>query len=208
MNRWRMILAGLLLLGGTATSQAGVRIGVGIGLPLWGGPYYYRPYYWGPPVVYAPPPVYVAPAPAVVVQQPAQVPPPPPVVTQSPPQSAEPPETAPPPRPVPTAVRAAAPASNAGGLPAPLNDPNPEVRADAIMDLGRNRDRQAVAPITRALREDSSPVVREAAARALGLIALPASLDALQRAALGDQDRDVRRSAAFAAEVIRANYRR
>jgi HEAT repeat protein len=51
-------------------------------------------------------------------------------------------------------------------------------------------------------------VVREAAARALGLIALPGSLEALQHAAQADEDRDVRRSAAFAADVIRANLRR
>ena len=63
-------------------------------------------------------------------------------------------------------------------------------------------------PIARALREDGSPVVREAAARALGLIALPASLSALQNAAQADEDRDVRRSAAFAADVIRSNMRR
>jgi HEAT repeat protein len=51
-------------------------------------------------------------------------------------------------------------------------------------------------------------VVREAAARALGLIALPASLNALQHAAQADDDRDVRRSAAFAADVIRTNMQR
>jgi HEAT repeat protein len=50
--------------------------------------------------------------------------------------------------------------------------------------------------------------VRDAAARALGLIGSPASLDALQRAAGGDADRDVRRSASFAAEIIRANMER
>ena len=44
-----------------------------------------------------------------------------------------------------------------------LNDPSPQARADAIIALGRNRDRQAVAPITRSLREDSSPQVRESA---------------------------------------------
>jgi epoxyqueuosine reductase len=89
-----------------------------------------------------------------------------------------------------------------------LNDPNPQSRADAIIALGRSRDRQAVAPITRALREDGSPIVRESAARALGLIGMTASLDALQRAAQADPDRDVRKSASFAADVIRANVRR
>jgi hypothetical protein len=40
------------------------------------------------------------------------------------------------------------------------------------------------------------------------LIGLPASLNALQHAAQSDDDRDVRRSAAFAADVIRANMQR
>jgi HEAT repeat protein len=47
--------------------------------------------------------------------------------------------------------------------------------------------------------------VRESAARGLGLIADPAALTALEQAAQLDGDRDVRHSAAFAAEVIRAH---
>src|SRR5262249_2744983 len=119
------------------------------------------------------------------------------------PPAAEPQRTLPAPKPV-------ARAANSGvsyDLTS-LNDPSPDARAEAIIALGRNRDRQAVAPITRALREDDSPLVREAAARALGLIGLPGSLDALQRAAQADGDRDVRKSAAFAADVIRSQMRR
>ena len=63
-------------------------------------------------------------------------------------------------------------------------------------------------PLARCLKEDDNPQVRDAAARALGLIGSPTSLDALQRAAGTDADRDVRRSASFAAEVIRANMQR
>jgi HEAT repeat protein len=46
--------------------------------------------------------------------------------------------------------------------------------------------------------------VRESAARALGLIASTKGLPALQRAAQVDEDRDVRRSAQFAIEVIQS----
>jgi HEAT repeat protein len=76
------------------------------------------------------------------------------------------------------------------------------------MQLGRLRAGRAVEALTHALEQDSSPAVREAAARALGLIAAPSSLAALQRAAGADEDRDVRHSASFAAEVIRVNMSR
>jgi len=55
------------------------------------------------------------------------------------------------------------------------------------------------------LASDRSPAVRDSAARALGLIGSRASLAALDRAAQSDDDRDVRRSAQFAAEVIRTD---
>jgi HEAT repeat protein len=58
------------------------------------------------------------------------------------------------------------------------------------------------------LNSDTSPRARDAAARALGLIAAPQSLNALQTAAQADDDREVRQSARFAAEVIRGNLRR
>ena len=54
----------------------------------------------------------------------------------------------------------------------------------------------------------AAPSVREAAARALGLIGDTATLPALQRAAQADDDHDVRHSAQFAAEVIRSNLPR
>jgi len=54
------------------------------------------------------------------------------------------------------------------------------------------------------LAGDQSPAVRDAAARALGLIGSTKGLPALQRAAQVDNDRDVRRSAQFAVEVIQS----
>lgn len=89
-----------------------------------------------------------------------------------------------------------------------LNDPDPKIRAEASIRLGRLKDDRSVGPLVRTLKEDPSPAVREAAARGLGLIASPSSLSALQTAAQADDDRDVRRSASFAAEIIRANLRR
>jgi HEAT repeat protein len=77
-----------------------------------------------------------------------------------------------------------------------------------MVEAGRRKDRGALAALIKALREDSSPVVREAAARGLGLIGDPAGLAALQYAAGADDDREVRHSAAFAADVIRANLPR
>jgi HEAT repeat protein len=62
-----------------------------------------------------------------------------------------------------------------------------------------------VDPLAATLAGDRSPAVRDAAARALGLIASPQALPALERAAQADADRDVRRSAQFAVEVIQAN---
>jgi HEAT repeat protein len=67
---------------------------------------------------------------------------------------------------------------------------------------------QAVAPLVQALGNDPSPIVREAAARGLGLIGVAACLNPLQHAAMADDDRDVRRSASFAADVIRSNLPR
>jgi HEAT repeat protein len=89
-----------------------------------------------------------------------------------------------------------------------LRDPGEGARVSAVMQLGRSRVQQAVAPLSQALGDDPSARVREAAARALGLIASPESLNALQTAAQADDDREVRHSAQFAAEVIRGNLRR
>jgi hypothetical protein len=201
------------------SSQAGVF--VGFGGPCGYRPYYgygYRPYlgvgFYGPayPVYVAPPPVIVA-QPPVVVQQP-------PVVAQ--PAYPAPAAPAPLPAPTPAAAAPAAPApltpavatsavsdrqADIDGCIGRLNSQQEEARIDALIQLGRLKARRATGPIIRALNSDPSPKVREAAARSLGLIADPETLAALQRAALADDDRDVRHSAGFSAEVIRGAMR-
>jgi hypothetical protein len=174
-------------------AQAGFAVGVNIGIPFYPRPYvgfgyYYRPY-----------PVYVAPAPVIV--QPAPVIQAVPVVQ---PAYAAPAAAPPPPAPAPSAVQAAR-AVDTEPYFRELTSPDERMRAEAVLQLGRLRSRQAVEPLTLALGGDASPAVREAAARGLGLIGSPVALTALQRAAQADEDRDVRRSASFAAEVIRAN---
>jgi HEAT repeats len=81
-------------------------------------------------------------------------------------------------------------------------------RMEAAITLGRNKVEKAIEPLQNTLAKDTSPRVREAAARGLGLIGSPNSLKALQTAAQADDDRDVRHSAQFAAETIRANAAR
>jgi hypothetical protein len=51
MKRWRLLLVALGMLVAAGTSQAGVRLGIGLnfGFPC------YRPCYYGPAVVYAAP---------------------------------------------------------------------------------------------------------------------------------------------------------
>ena len=192
------LLFALILTASPAVAHAGVRwsVGVNLGAPYYYSPYYrpyYRPYYQpvvyvgGPPLIYGPSPVYVT-APAVAV--PAVMP----AVAQTTPAP-------------PSVVRAARPSGESRDLSV-LNDPVAKTRADACISLGRAKDTRAIAPLSRCLKEDDNPQVRDAAARALGLIGSPTSLDALQRAAGSDADRDVRRSASFAAEVIRANMER
>jgi HEAT repeat protein len=66
---------------------------------------------------------------------------------------------------------------------------------------------RAVQTLTQALSNDSSPAVRESAARGLGLLGDASALAALQRAAQTDVDRDVRHSASFSAEILRSNLR-
>jgi HEAT repeat protein len=89
-----------------------------------------------------------------------------------------------------------------------LGSTDERARADAMVELGRLRANQAVEPLKQALATDRSPMVREAAARGLGLIGAPSSLTALQTAAQADDDRDVRASARFAADVIRSRLPR
>jgi HEAT repeat protein len=89
-----------------------------------------------------------------------------------------------------------------------LASPDERVRADAALELGRMRATRAIDRLAAALAGDRSPAVRDAAARALGLIGDRRALPALQHAAQADGDRDVRRSAQFAVEVITAQLRR
>jgi HEAT repeat protein len=83
-----------------------------------------------------------------------------------------------------------------------LADRNEKVREDAVLSLGRARVARAIDPLAATLAGDSSAAVREAAARALGLIGSPSALPALRHAAQVDADRDVRRSAQFAIDVV------
>jgi hypothetical protein len=203
-----LALLALLCLPWAVQAHGGLAIGINFGVPCyyrqyWGGYYYYRPYA-----------VYVD-APPVVLQ-------PAPVVAQSPTAPAPAPATASAPapeqlRPVPTPTPTAAPAATtAGGEPRDqidqylrqMSSADEHIRAGAMVQLGRIKAQRAVEPISQALANDPSPAAREAAARALGLIGSSASLAALQRAAQADDDREVRHSAQFAAEVIRANLPR
>jgi hypothetical protein len=202
-----------------STSQAGVYVGLGFGgpcyrpyyRPYWGGYGYYRPYGFG--VYVAPPPVVVAPPP-VVVQQPVMVQP-----AYTPPPAAPAPAPLPAPSPVSTATSSSAPevmpavAASSGGREVDsalqqLRSGDESGRADALVRLGRLKAERAIGPMVKALHSDSSPKVREAAARGLGLISAPSSLSALQYAAQADDDREVRHSASFAAECIRGSLPR
>ena len=89
-----------------------------------------------------------------------------------------------------------------------LRNGDDRTRADAAVRLGRLHADLAVGALVKALNSDSSPKVREAAARGLGLIGSPSSLAALQYAAQADDDSEVRHSAGFAAETIRGNMPR
>jgi hypothetical protein len=202
-----LVLGGIFL--GATPARAGIGIGIGFGGPYY-RPYYgygwYRPYGFGvyvapPPVVVAPAPVYQV-APVAPVVQPVYSAPPPPSPSAAPPTTvaatASEPELTPPPR----------PAGSADAHLRELSNSDERVRAEASLQLGRMKSQQAVGPLTQLLGQDRSPAVRDAAARALGLIGAPAALSALQTAAQADDDRDVRRSASFAADVIRANLRR
>jgi uncharacterized protein (TIGR03000 family) len=88
-----------------------------------------------------------------------------------------------------------------------LSNHDATIRQKSVMDLGRLGAARAVDPLTTILAGDASPQVRDAAARALGLIADARSLPALIRAAQADDDREVRHSAQFAVEVIRSRLR-
>jgi hypothetical protein len=204
MNRWLLALGiGLGLAGTAATVEARGFFGVGvnIGIPIYPRPYcgpyyypYYRPYpvYVGPPVCVAPPPVYVEQPPVYVPATVVRTPPTPSSSYQEPPMAQRPQDVK--------------QADISRHLPL-LNDADERTRSDAAMDLGRLKAQGAIDVLCSVLTNDKSSLVRESAARALGLIASPRALGALQNAAQADNDRDVRRSAQFSAEVIRANLR-
>jgi len=187
--------------------HGGWAIGVNFGLPVYyrpwygccGYPYpytYYQPY----PVYVAPPPIYVAPPPLVQA------------VPAAPATAATP---AAPANPVYRTAQAtqtpqAAPVSDTrqtdlGRHLRELGSSDENVRAEAVLQLGRMRATNALDPVAARLAGDTSPVVREAAARSLGLMASAKALPALERAAQHDADRDVRRSAQFSIEVIQTN---
>jgi hypothetical protein len=182
-----------------ASAQAGVRIGVGIGFPFcW--PCCYPAYVAPAPVYYAPYPYYVVPAPVAVQSAPAP----------APVQAAPKPVVAAPPQPV-TATPALTPVSTSNAAPEEvmasvkmLSDPDEKVRFQAVTQLGRLKSAGAVDPLAATLTGDRSAAVREAAARALGLICDPRALPALQRAVLADSDHDVRRTAQFTVEIIQS----
>src|SRR5262249_17392608 len=154
--------------------------GVGLGGPVFYRPYWYDPYYYG---YYYPYPTYVAPP--LVAQ---------PVSTY-----------------VPVAPPAAAPADpNAqqaiANYLAPLRTPDGRVRLEGGPQLGRMRAREAIDPLAATLAGDLSPRVREAAARALGLIGTTQAAPALQRAVQMDCDPSVRQSAQFSLDAIQPSH--
>jgi HEAT repeat protein len=143
--------------------------------------------------------VIVQPSPVVV--QPVS---PAPATVSHSPTTAEPPlQLLPPPRPVDP--------SRQKGLEVhlrQLQSADERTRAETAVELGRMQVPRAVGPLIRLLKEDPSPAVRESAARGLGLIGETNALAALQYAAQADADRDVRKSAGYAAEVIRSRLSR
>lgn len=199
-------IAAALILAALPWSAAQAHVGIGIGVNL-GAPYYYGPYYNPYPYYYYNQyPVYAAP-PTVVIQSA-------PVVQTAPavrPSYSSPAEAVPAPTPLPSGItpQSVQPASLRQDAVREqmqlLNQADDRVRAEAAVELGRMKATRAVQPLMQTLAGDRSASVREAAARALGLIADTATLPALQHAAQADDDPNVRHSAQFAAEVIRSN---
>jgi hypothetical protein len=208
MNRWLLalgIVLGLATTAATVEAHGFIGVGVNIGFPVYPRPYcgpYYYPYY-RPYPVYVGPAVYVAPPPPVVIEQPPVYVPAAVVRTTPTPGTPSSPYQEPPIAQRPQDVKQA---DISRHLPL-LNDADERTRSDAAMDLGRLKAQSAIDVLCSVLTNDKSALVRESAARALGLIASPRALGALQNAAQVDNDRDVRRSAQFSAEVIRANLR-
>lgn len=187
-NRMGIVVAAMLAMAGSAWAGSHVSVGVRFGVPgcyHWHGPCFYGP--WAPMYYYAPPPFYVAP---MVVQ---------PAPALEPAVPAEP--TLPTPRPLSDNVHLTSWQSHLDKL----RDANEGVRIDSVTQLGRSKSEQAIDPLAATLSGDQSPMVRDAAARALGVIGSTRCLPALTRAAQVDPDRDVRRSAQFAIEIIQSH---
>jgi hypothetical protein len=175
-------------------------VGVRLNFPLYFGGGYapYYPYYYQP-VYVQPAPVYIQPAP--VVTAPACPQPAYPARLYAQPSTESPPLAS-----VGAPQRVAPPPPGLDGQLRALDDPDENVRAEAALQLGRARTEASLDRLTTTLTSDRSPKVREAAARALGLIGSVKALPVLQRAALSDQDRDVRHSAEFAVDVVRTGF--
>ena len=203
MGRFQLLTATLILGIASATVEAGppVRIGIGIGL---GFPYYrpYYPYYYGYPYGYP----YVVPGPVVYQAPPVVVQSGPVVGTTPTPSYSSPTFSAPEPNqlhPVNPNIQVSFDFHLAR-----LSNPDEALRRESVMELGRSKNERGIDPLAATLAGDKSPSVRDAAARALGLIGSPRALTALIQAAQADNDRDVRHSAQFAVEIIRANLQR
>lgn len=206
MNKLQL-LALTALLGCASLCEAHPRVGISLGFgfaPPFYAPYY-RPYY--PYGYYRPYSVVVQPAP-ILVTQPVVVQQPGVVVSQAPPPAPSQQPSLLEVTPTPGVVRQTVNQRNVDMFLTQLKASDENVRRDAAMELGRMKAEAAMSALTSILANDPSPSVRDAAARALGLIGSPRALEALGRAGLGDSDRDVRHSAQFASEVIRSQLRR
>ncbi len=198
MTKMKMIFASavavLLLASGGAQLPAGWGVGVRIGGPVYYRPWapYYYPYYpyravyvEPPPIILESAPVIVQPAPVVQAVHPVPPSPlPPPAILRS------------------SQIQNAAPEIDRSIQQ--LRDPDERVRSDSVLQLGRLKAISAVDSVAATLAGDRSPMVREAAARALGLMGSPKALPALLHAASADEDRDVRHSAQFAVDIIQS----
>ena len=165
----------LLTAGRSEAGRGFVTVGVGIGGPAYYRPYWYDPYYYG---YYYPYPAYVAPP--LVAQ---------PVSTYVP--------VVPPPAPADASTQQAI-----SNYLAALRSPDERVRLDSVTQLGRMHAIQTIDPLAATLAGDLSPRVREATARALGLIGTTQAAPALQRAVQMDCDPSVRQSAQFALDAV------
>ena len=173
-------------------AHAGWSVSVGLHAPIYCRPYCGPYYYYRPYPLYVRPAVYVEPSVAVV--QPA------PVYTVVPAAAPAAPAL------TPVIARAQAGQDDLGRYQQQLQSLEPRERAEAVTQLGRLRAPGSLESLTAALNNDRSPLVREAAARGLGLLGSDAALTALQRAASTDDNGEVRHSAAYAADVIRAHF--